>query len=129
MVESRRVPTAINSYRCLHSNVFFLGRSPITSCDLPIRCEPLQIIYCRQRLCAVSRETTPTSVLQTMAAVYKSLSKKDSKKSATTDDNGIKKNKQRVLVLSSRGVTFRYDVFPQTLLISPNLTYVDTAIF
>lgn len=34
MVESRRVPTAINSYRCLHSNVFFLGRSPITSCDL-----------------------------------------------------------------------------------------------
>lgn len=43
-----------------------------------------------------------------MAAVYKSLSKKDSKKSATTDDNGIKKNKQRVLVLSSRGVTFRH---------------------
>lgn len=43
-----------------------------------------------------------------MAAVYKSLSKTDSKKADTpSSSNGVKKNKQRVLVLSSRGVTFR----------------------
>jgi ribosome biogenesis protein BRX1 len=41
-----------------------------------------------------------------MAAVYKSLSKPDKK-----DEHkgaGGKKNKQRVLILSSRGVTHRY---------------------
>lgn len=43
-----------------------------------------------------------------MAAVYKSLSKTDSKKPEAPKD-GAKKNKQRVLILSSRGVTFRYD--------------------
>jgi ribosome biogenesis protein BRX1 len=44
-----------------------------------------------------------------MAAVYKSLSKSDSKSSKKSEGpaNGIRKNKQRVLVLSSRGVTFR----------------------
>ncbi|KAF4120948.1 ribosome biogenesis protein BRX1 [Geosmithia morbida] len=41
-----------------------------------------------------------------MAAVYKSLSKTDKKPDAPS--NGIKKNKQRVLILSSRGVTFRH---------------------
>lgn len=41
-----------------------------------------------------------------MAAVYKSLSKKDSQKSEAPS-NGVKKNKQRVLILSSRGVTYR----------------------
>ena len=41
-----------------------------------------------------------------MAAVYKSLSKAAGHKEAPT--NGIKKNKQRVLILSSRGVTYRY---------------------
>ena len=41
-----------------------------------------------------------------MAAVYKSLSKTDSKK-PDAPSNGIKKNKQRVLALSSRGVTYR----------------------
>ncbi|KAH7160606.1 Brix domain-containing protein [Dactylonectria macrodidyma] len=42
-----------------------------------------------------------------MAAVYKSISKS----SATKEDapsNGVKKNKQRVLILSSRGVTYRH---------------------
>ena len=40
-----------------------------------------------------------------MAAVYKSLSK-----SATTkpSSNGVKKNKQRVLIISSRGITYRH---------------------
>ncbi|EQL04125.1 brix domain-containing protein 2 [Ophiocordyceps sinensis CO18] len=42
-----------------------------------------------------------------MAAVYKSLSKKDSQKSEAPS-NGVKKNKQRVLILSSRGVTYRH---------------------
>jgi ribosome biogenesis protein BRX1 len=41
-----------------------------------------------------------------MAAVYKSLSKKESKKSEAPT-NGVQKNKQRVLILSSRGVTYR----------------------
>jgi ribosome biogenesis protein BRX1 len=46
-----------------------------------------------------------------MAAVYKSLSKSASK--ADKDTNGSngaveRKNKQRVLILSSRGVTYRY---------------------
>jgi ribosome biogenesis protein BRX1 len=42
-----------------------------------------------------------------MAAVYKSLSKGSSKKEEESSSNGVRKNKQRVLVLSSRGVTFR----------------------
>ena len=42
-----------------------------------------------------------------MAAVYKSLSKSSSTKPPTV--NGVtKKNKQRVLILSSRGVTYRH---------------------
>lgn len=41
-----------------------------------------------------------------MAAVYKSLSKGGSQKSEAPS-NGVKKNKQRVLILSSRGVTYR----------------------
>ncbi len=41
-----------------------------------------------------------------MAAVYKSLTGR-SAKSATTNGAPVKKNKQRVLILSSRGVTFR----------------------
>lgn len=46
-----------------------------------------------------------------MAAVYKSLSKSASKTDKDTDSNGTvieRKNKQRVLILSSRGVTYRY---------------------
>lgn len=43
-----------------------------------------------------------------MAAVYKSLSKKEGKK-PEAPTNGIQKNKQRVLILSSRGVTYRYE--------------------
>ncbi|KAG5982988.1 hypothetical protein E4U55_000987 [Claviceps digitariae] len=42
-----------------------------------------------------------------MASVYKSLSKDDAQKSSAAS-NGIKKNKQRVLILSSRGVTYRH---------------------
>jgi hypothetical protein len=41
-----------------------------------------------------------------MASVYKSLSKSSSAK-AEAPANGIKKNKQRVLILSSRGITYR----------------------
>jgi len=40
-----------------------------------------------------------------MAAVYKTLSKTSSSKEPS---NGAKKNKQRVLILSSRGVTYRH---------------------
>lgn len=49
-----------------------------------------------------------------MAAVYKSLSKSAKKAEDTENDNnittngGFRKNKQRVLILSSRGVTYRY---------------------
>ncbi|GAO14902.1 uncharacterized protein UV8b_05070 [Ustilaginoidea virens] len=42
-----------------------------------------------------------------MAAVYKSLSKNDTLK-AVPAISGAKKNKQRVLILSSRGVTYRH---------------------
>lgn len=41
-----------------------------------------------------------------MAAVYKALSKSDDKVGSHT--NGVKQNRQRVLILSSRGVTYRY---------------------
>ncbi|MCJ1374556.1 Ribosome biogenesis protein brx1 [Loxospora ochrophaea] len=41
-----------------------------------------------------------------MATVYKSLSKTNGTKDAPV--NGVKKNKQRVLILSSRGVTYRH---------------------
>ncbi|KAK4228385.1 ribosome biogenesis protein BRX1 [Podospora fimiseda] len=49
-----------------------------------------------------------------MAAVYKSLSKSTSKNDKEIDDGkngaagGVRKNKQRVLILSSRGVTYRH---------------------
>ena len=45
-----------------------------------------------------------------MAAVYKSLSKlSGSKAEKDTDGKAMeRKNKQRVLILSSRGVTYRY---------------------
>jgi ribosome biogenesis protein BRX1 len=43
-----------------------------------------------------------------MASVYKSLSKTNGHKEEDTV-NGVKKNKQRVLILSSRGITYRYD--------------------
>lgn len=43
-----------------------------------------------------------------MASVYKSLSKTNGHKEEDAV-NGVKKNKQRVLILSSRGITYRYD--------------------
>lgn len=44
-----------------------------------------------------------------MAAVYKALSKSANDKADDASANGvIKRNKQRVLILSSRGVTYRY---------------------
>jgi ribosome biogenesis protein BRX1 len=45
-----------------------------------------------------------------MAAVYKSLSKSNGHKEEGSSA-GIKKNKQKVLILSSRGVTYRYGAF------------------
>jgi len=42
-----------------------------------------------------------------MAAVYKAISKSNGVKH-TDEESGAKKNKQRVLILSSRGVTYRY---------------------
>jgi ribosome biogenesis protein BRX1 len=45
-----------------------------------------------------------------MAAVYKSLSKSSGSKAEKDTDGKVveRKNKQRVLILSSRGVTYRY---------------------
>ncbi|KAK3943544.1 ribosome biogenesis protein BRX1 [Diplogelasinospora grovesii] len=46
-----------------------------------------------------------------MAAVYKSLSKSSGSKAATDSEdakNGAKRNRQRVLILTSRGVTYRH---------------------
>lgn len=43
----------------------------------------------------------------TMATVYKSLNKANGPKDEETTSNGPRKNKQRVLILSSRGVTYR----------------------
>ena len=45
-----------------------------------------------------------------MAAVYKSLSKANGEK-ADAQSDARKKNRQRVLILSSRGVTYRYGFF------------------
>lgn len=51
-----------------------------------------------------------------MAAVYKSLSKSSGSKADkdTESRNGAveRKNKQRVLILSSRGVTYRFALHP-----------------
>jgi hypothetical protein len=44
-----------------------------------------------------------------MAAVYKALSKSDRKDEPKTN-GALRENRQRVLILSSRGVTFRLDV-------------------
>jgi hypothetical protein len=44
-----------------------------------------------------------------MAAVYKALSKTD-KKDEPKANGALKENRQRVLILSSRGVTFRLDI-------------------
>jgi hypothetical protein len=43
-----------------------------------------------------------------MASVYKSLSKTNGSKEEDAPANGVKRNKQRVLILSSRGITYRY---------------------
>jgi len=50
---------------------------------------------------------SPSSYICIMASVYKSLSKSTSAKSAEAP-TGVKKNKQRVLILTSRGVTYRH---------------------
>lgn len=44
-----------------------------------------------------------------MAAVYKSLTKTNGHAKEVAS-NGARKNKQKVLILSSRGVTYRYDI-------------------
>lgn len=43
-----------------------------------------------------------------MAAVYKTLSRAEPRKDATNSNGVIKEHRQRVLMLTSRGVTFRY---------------------
>ncbi|KAI4140191.1 MAG: hypothetical protein L6R39_005905 [Caloplaca ligustica] len=43
-----------------------------------------------------------------MAAVYKSLSKTSKKDATTVNGVPVKKNRQRVLILSSRGITYRH---------------------
>lgn len=45
-----------------------------------------------------------------MAAVYKALAKSvnDKADDASAANAAVKRNKQRVLILSSRGVTYRY---------------------
>lgn len=43
-----------------------------------------------------------------MASAYKVLSKSTSGEEEKAPSTGVKKNKQRVLILSSRGVTYRY---------------------
>lgn len=43
-----------------------------------------------------------------MASVYKTLSKSEKVAKPEAPANGVRKNKQRVLMLTSRGVTHRY---------------------
>jgi len=72
-----------------------------------------------------------------MATVYKSLSKGTSDKMDVDTDGankGIKRNKQRVLILSSRGVTYRYArtpanfALPDWNLVSNRVANTDTDI-
>lgn len=46
----------------------------------------------------------------TMASVYKSLSKSEKVAKPEAPANGVRKNKQRVLMLTSRGVTHRCEL-------------------
>jgi hypothetical protein len=66
----------------------------------------------RQRSALTTRTAANLSrAADTMASVYKTLSKsKGDKPDAEKDgaNGGVKRNKQRVLILSSRGVTYRY---------------------
>ena len=59
------------------------------------------------KTCGISTCILKTVALIKMAAVYKSLMKSGDPKESTTD--GAKKPKQRVLILSSRGITYRFD--------------------
>lgn len=52
-----------------------------------------------------TRHDHSASIRNNMASVYKSISKANGEKS--DGQNGVRKNKQRVLILSSRGVTYR----------------------
>lgn len=51
----------------------------------------------------------PTNLVRKMATVYKSLARANGEKSDAQSD-ARKKNRQRVLILSSRGVTYRFVV-------------------
>jgi hypothetical protein len=54
-----------------------------------------------------------------MAAVYKSLARQAEKDNEDENDRSdLKRNKQRVLILSSRGVTYRY-LEPRTRMQAP----------
>ena len=52
-----------------------------------------------------TRHDDPSNNRDKMASVYKSISKANGEKAE--GENGVRKNKQRVLILSSRGVTYR----------------------
>ena len=59
-----------------------------------------------------------------MAAVYKALSKTDKNDEPKTI-GALRENRQRVLILSSRGVTFRsdiYNAFFQACILTNNAT-------
>jgi ribosome biogenesis protein BRX1 len=60
-----------------------------------------------------------------MASVYKSLSKTNRHKEEDAPANGVKRNKQRVLILSSRGITYRYgNHYENSNVVGPILTIV-----
>lgn len=47
-----------------------------------------------------------------MAAVYKSVAKQPNGKAKSDEGDNKPKNRQRVLILTSRGVTYRYVQYP-----------------
>ena len=83
---------------------------------LPIRQRPGPHLKLYQRAATSSRDFAKEWKFQpliivsnfNMAAVYKSLSKANG--TAEASASGVKKNKQRVLILTSRGVTYRFVV-------------------
>lgn len=99
-VRVHHIPTStkISAYRTPPAN-FFCQPSAIQP-----RGSPTKPTFLAQPL---SNTRSPRLRSHTMAAVYKSLSKTDSKKKEAPS-NGVKKNRQRVLILSSRGVTYRH---------------------
>lgn len=72
--------------------------APVASSSLPTFCDFQKAVSCCHHF----------TIQYTMATVYKSLSKTNGSKDDESSGRGpARKNKQRVLVLSSRGVTYR----------------------